>query len=38
VIKTTNGETWTPYDRMLGRSLYAENGVGVYAEDEGAAR
>lgn len=34
----TNGEAWTPYDRMLGRSLYTGNGVSVYAEDEGAAR
>ena len=32
-----NGDSWVPYDRMLGRSLYAGNGTGPSDEDEGAA-
>jgi len=31
----TNGDPWTPYDRLLGRSLYSGNGA--CPEDEGAA-
>ena len=32
-----NGDPWTPYDRLLGRSLYTGNGTGPSAEAEGAA-
>jgi len=31
----TNGDPWTPYDRLLGRSLYSGNGA--CSEDDGAA-
>jgi len=32
-----NGDSWTPYDRLLGRSLYSGNGTGPSGEEEGAA-
>ena len=32
-----NGDPWTPYDRLLGRSLYSGNGTGLATGDEGAA-
>jgi len=30
----TNGDPWTPYDRLLGRSLYSGNGTAA-SQDEG---
>jgi 3'-5' exoribonuclease len=33
----TNGDPWTPYDRLLGRSLYSGNGAAAFPTDEGAA-
>jgi 3'-5' exoribonuclease len=33
----TNGDPWTQYDRLLGRSLYSGNGTGTFPQDEGAA-
>ncbi|HHH81785.1 MAG TPA: HD domain-containing protein [Chloroflexi bacterium] len=34
----TNGDTWTPYDRMLSRSLYAGNGAGLAVEERALSR
>jgi hypothetical protein len=32
-----NGDPWTPYDRLMGRSLYSGSGAVAFSEDEGAA-